>query len=272
MPSWTSSSAWCAVRRWRPPRKGDGSWPRGRWPPACRWRSPRTPRRVAIGLTSRPRATWSPSRGPPRSTAPSTSRRASKGCAKSGRSRSRSRRSRLSSPSRQRRRSNSGQADDALAWPLGRERGVRGAVGRLGDAKLEALALTASHDPELDGLAHLGVRREALEMVVVLDWRAVERDDHVVLRQARHRGGAPRVDAGSPAAVAGLAQNNVIVTFDSTPVEDYHHLQRLSADAEVGKTVKLGVVRSRERKSLELRIAEAPDRAADTTLPSEGPR
>src|SRR6059058_6159156 len=73
MPSWTSSSAWCAVRRWPPPRKGDGSWPRGRWPPACRWRSPRTPRRVAIGLTSRPRATWSPSRGPPRSTAPSTS-------------------------------------------------------------------------------------------------------------------------------------------------------------------------------------------------------
>src|SRR5439155_879220 len=79
-----------------------------------------------------------------------------------------------------------------------------------------------------------------------------------------------RVYPGSPAAVAGLAQNDVIVTFDSTPVEDYHHLQRLSADAEVGKTVKLGVVRSRERKSLELRIAEAPDRAADTTLPSGG--
>src|SRR2546429_1730041 len=196
MPSWTSSSAWCAVRRWRPPRKGDGSWPRGRWPPACRWRSPRTPRRVAIGLTSRPGATWSPSRGPPRSTAPSTSRRASKGCAKSGRSRSRSRRSRLSSPSRQSRRSNSGQSDDALAWPSGRERGVRGAVGRLGDAKLEALALTASYDLEHYVLALLGFRREALEMLVVLDWRAVERDDHVVLRQARHRGGAPRVDAG----------------------------------------------------------------------------
>jgi Do/DeqQ family serine protease len=77
-----------------------------------------------------------------------------------------------------------------------------------------------------------------------------------------------RVYPGSPAAVAGLVQNDVIVTFDGTPVEGYHHLQRLSADAEVGKTVKLGVVRSHERKSLELRIAEAPDRAADTTLPS----
>jgi len=64
----------------------------------------------------------------------------------------------------------------------------------------------------------------------------------------------------------------VIVTFDGTPVEDYHHLQRLSADAEVGKTITLGVVRSRERRTLELRIAEAPERAADTSLPSGRPR
>src|SRR5215510_4955887 len=42
---------------------------------------------------------------------------------------------------------------------------------------------------------------------------------------------------GSPAAGAGLAPNDVVVTFDGTPVDDYHHLQRLSAEAEVGKTV-----------------------------------
>src|SRR5947199_6568304 len=77
---------------------------------------------------------------------------------------------------------------------------------------------------------------------------------------------------GGPAAIAGLVQNDVIVTFDGTPVEDYHHLQRLSADAEVGKTITLGVVRSRERRTLELRIAEAPERAADTTVPSQQPR
>src|SRR5204863_360694 len=51
-----------------------------------------------------------------------------------------------------------------------------------------------------------------------------------------------RVCPGRPAEVAGLVQNDVIVTFDGTPVEDYHHLQRLSADAEVGKTITLGVV------------------------------
>src|SRR5207249_12228030 len=81
-----------------------------------------------------------------------------------------------------------------------------------------------------------------------------------------------RVYPGGPAAIAGLVQNDVIVTFDGTPVEDYHHLQRLAADAEVGKTITLGVVRSRERRTLELRIAEAPERAADTTVPSQQPR
>ncbi len=71
-----------------------------------------------------------------------------------------------------------------------------------------------------------------------------------------------RVYPGSPAATAGLLQNDVIVTFEGTPVEDYRHLQRLSADAEVGKTVTLEIVRSRERKSVRLTVAEAPDRVA----------
>ncbi len=71
-----------------------------------------------------------------------------------------------------------------------------------------------------------------------------------------------RVYPGSPAATAGLQQNDVIVAFDGTTVDDYHHLQRLSADAEVGKTVPVGVVRNRERRTLQLTIAEAPDRPA----------
>jgi Do/DeqQ family serine protease len=70
-----------------------------------------------------------------------------------------------------------------------------------------------------------------------------------------------RVYPDSPAAKAGLAANDVIVAFDGTPVEDYHHLQRLSADADVGKTVKLDVIRRKERKSYELTIAEAQDTA-----------
>ncbi|MBM4441676.1 MAG: trypsin-like peptidase domain-containing protein [Candidatus Rokubacteria bacterium] len=71
-----------------------------------------------------------------------------------------------------------------------------------------------------------------------------------------------RIYPDSPAAKAGLTQNDVIVGFDGSPVEDYHHLQRLSADAEVGKTVKIDYVRKRERKTAELKIAEAPDSAS----------
>jgi S1-C subfamily serine protease len=68
-----------------------------------------------------------------------------------------------------------------------------------------------------------------------------------------------RVHPDTPAAAAGLAQNDVIVGFDGTPVEDYHHLQRLSADAEVGRTVKLDIVHKKAKKTVELKIAEAPD-------------
>jgi Do/DeqQ family serine protease len=68
-----------------------------------------------------------------------------------------------------------------------------------------------------------------------------------------------RVYPDSPAAAVGLAQNDVIVGFDGAPVEDYHHLQRLSADTEVGRTVKLDYVRKKERKTVTLKIAEAPE-------------
>ncbi len=71
-----------------------------------------------------------------------------------------------------------------------------------------------------------------------------------------------RVYSGGPAAAAGLEKNDVVVTFEGVPVEDYRQLQRLSADAEVGKTVKLEIVRNRARKTVELRVAEAPDRTS----------
>jgi Do/DeqQ family serine protease len=69
-----------------------------------------------------------------------------------------------------------------------------------------------------------------------------------------------RVYPGGPAAAAGLEKNDVVVTFEGVPVDDYRQLQRLSADAEVGKTVKIEIVRNRAKKTIELRVAEAPDR------------
>jgi serine protease Do len=71
-----------------------------------------------------------------------------------------------------------------------------------------------------------------------------------------------RVYPGGPAAAAGLQKNDVVVSFEGVGVDDYRQLQRLSADSEVGQKVKLEVVRNRERRTVELRVAEAPDRIA----------
>ncbi|MBI4594059.1 MAG: Do family serine endopeptidase [Candidatus Rokubacteria bacterium] len=68
-----------------------------------------------------------------------------------------------------------------------------------------------------------------------------------------------RVYPGSPAAAAQLKPNDVIVAFEGSPVEDYHQLQRLAAEADPGKTVALDIVRDRQRRTVQLKIAEAPD-------------
>src|SRR5213596_3275594 len=68
-----------------------------------------------------------------------------------------------------------------------------------------------------------------------------------------------RVYPGGPAAAAGLRKNDVVLLFEGAGVDDYRHLQRLSAEAEVGRKVKVDLVRRREKKTVELKVAEAPD-------------
>jgi serine protease Do len=71
-----------------------------------------------------------------------------------------------------------------------------------------------------------------------------------------------RVYPDSPAAAAGLTQSDVIVSFDGTPVEDYRHFQRLVAETEVGKRVKIEIVRRRAKQTVTVQVAEAPDAAS----------
>jgi Do/DeqQ family serine protease len=66
------------------------------------------------------------------------------------------------------------------------------------------------------------------------------------------------ISAGSPAAEAALKPGDLIISFDGTTVEDYRHLQRLVAEAEVEKTVTLGLLRKRELMMVKARIAEMP--------------
>jgi Do/DeqQ family serine protease len=70
-----------------------------------------------------------------------------------------------------------------------------------------------------------------------------------------------RVYPNSPAATSELKPNDVVVSFDGIAVDDYHHLQRLAAEAEVGRIIKLEIVRDRKPLAVELRVAEAPDSA-----------
>ena len=62
----------------------------------------------------------------------------------------------------------------------------------------------------------------------------------------------------SPAADAGLQQGDLVVAFDRTPVDDYHHLQRLVAESEVGKSVTLGVLRKKQPLDVTVKISEMP--------------
>jgi Do/DeqQ family serine protease len=73
-----------------------------------------------------------------------------------------------------------------------------------------------------------------------------------------------RVHPGSPAEAAGLQPKDVIVKFGGAAVDDYNQLMRLSSEAEPGKTIPLEIVRAKQRKTVQLKIAESPDSAAPT--------
>jgi len=77
--------------------------------------------------------------------------------------------------------------------------------------------------------------------------------------------------AGSPAAQAGLQQGDVIVAYDSTPVDDYRHVQRLVAETRVGKSVTLQIVRKKQKMDVAITIAEVPDETGRRPGPSPKP-
>jgi len=76
---------------------------------------------------------------------------------------------------------------------------------------------------------------------------------------------------GSPAAQAGLQQGDVIIAYDSTPVDDYRHVQRLVAETRVGKSVTLQIVRKKQKMDVAITIAEVPDETARRPGPPPKP-
>jgi len=67
---------------------------------------------------------------------------------------------------------------------------------------------------------------------------------------------------GGPAAAAGMARGDVVVSFDGKDVKNISDLSRLVAETPVGKTVTVKVMRSGKETELSLTVAEmAEDRA-----------
>ena len=64
-----------------------------------------------------------------------------------------------------------------------------------------------------------------------------------------------RMRRDSAAYDAGLRPGDVVITFEHTPVEDASHLLRLLADANIGKTITLGVIRDGDSIEIEVQIA-----------------
>mgnify|MGYP006271830045 CR=1 FL=1 len=87
--------------------------------------------------------------------------------------------------------------------------------------------------------------------------------DRVFTQKAAQRLGMVRavgahvsaVTKGSPADVAGIRTDDVILEVDGTPIEDDDHLVSLVSVIPVDRTVRLVVFRSGERLSLDLAVA-----------------
>jgi serine protease Do len=78
---------------------------------------------------------------------------------------------------------------------------------------------------------------------------------------------------GGPAAKAGIQNGDVVLTFDGKAVTDSRALPRLVADAQVGKTVSIEVLRKGQHKTIPISIQKLPDSdktASDTkTTPAK---
>ena len=76
---------------------------------------------------------------------------------------------------------------------------------------------------------------------------------------------------GGPAAKAGVQNGDVVLTFDGRPVADERALPRMVADAPVGKTVNIEVLRKGQRKSMPITVQRLVDDEKVASLDSKTP-
>ena len=83
------------------------------------------------------------------------------------------------------------------------------------------------------------------------------------------------VTPGGPAAKAGLANGDLVTGFDGKPINDSRSLPRLVADAPIGKTVAIDVLRKNRKATYRIQIAKLEEGAPDkpgAKLPPPAPK
>lgn len=78
------------------------------------------------------------------------------------------------------------------------------------------------------------------------------------------------VQSDSPAFDAGIKQGDIIIKFGDKAVRDVNHLRNIVAQTEVGKNVKVVVLRDGKEKKLDVKIQEQPSdlfASKDTSAP-----
>jgi Do/DeqQ family serine protease len=62
----------------------------------------------------------------------------------------------------------------------------------------------------------------------------------------------------SPAETAGLKVGDLILAIDGKSIKDPRELQRVIADADIGKTLELTVLREKEKRTVKVQVGEMP--------------
>jgi Do/DeqQ family serine protease len=62
----------------------------------------------------------------------------------------------------------------------------------------------------------------------------------------------------SPAEAAGLKVGDLILSIDGKSLKDPRELQRIIAEADIGKTIEMSILREKERRTLKAQIGEMP--------------
>jgi serine protease Do len=73
----------------------------------------------------------------------------------------------------------------------------------------------------------------------------------------------------TPAALAGLQTDDIILSFDGRDIEDENHLIHLVSMTEVNRTVRLVIIREGRRQTIQVRLTDRTQLNAQGALPPE---